>query len=50
MVQSARSNYAAVKDAKTMLKKEECALDMGLRSGNAAVMDARSELSKEECA
>ena len=47
-----RSKYAAVKDAQIMLRKEECALDMGQRlSANyAAVKDAQIKLRKEECA
>jgi hypothetical protein len=45
-----RSIDAAVKDAQTMLRKEECASGMGQRSNDAAVMDALIKSSKEECA
>ena len=48
-----RSNYAAVKDAHSMLRMEECALDMEQQSkseGCAAVKDAQALLRKEECA
>ena len=45
-----RSHYAAVKDAKTLLSEEECALDMGQMSNDAAKRDAQIKSSKEECA
>ena len=37
-----KSNYAVVKDAQTMLRKEDCALGMELRlrSTDAAAQDA----------
>ena len=47
-----RSNYAALKDVRTLLRKEECALGMGQREQrrNANMMDAQTKPSKEECA
>jgi len=36
-----RSNYAAVKDAQILLRKEECALGTGQSIKNAAVKDAQ---------
>jgi hypothetical protein len=44
------SNDAAVKDAQTKLRREECAGDMAQRSKDAALRDVRMGLSKEECA
>jgi hypothetical protein len=49
MVQRSKSNHATMKDVQTMLKKEECAFNMGQRSNNAAVRDAQISLKKEEC-
>ena len=45
-----RGNYASVKDAQIMLKKEECALGTGQRSNDAAVKGAQIMLFKEEYA
>ena len=45
-----RRSDAAVKDARIMSSKEECAVGMGQSSNNAALKDARTKSSKEECA
>jgi len=37
-------NYAAAKDAQTMLSTEECALRMEQRSNDAAAKDAQIKL------
>ena len=42
-----RRRHAVVKDARVLLRKEECVLGMGQRLNDAAVEDA---LTKEECA
>ena len=44
------SNDAAVMDALTMLRKEECVSSMVQSANDAASKDARIMLSKEECA
>jgi len=45
-----RRNYAAEKDVRTKLSKQECARGTGLSSNVAAVKDAQIELRREECA
>ena len=45
-----KSNYAAVKDAKIMLRKEECVSSTEQRGNDAAVKDAQIKSTKEECA
>ena len=45
-----RSNDATVKDAQTMLNKEECALGMEHSAKDAAVKDAQMKRRKEDCA
>ena len=50
MGQRSRSNDAATKDALTMLRREECASDMGHSRNDAAVKDVLIELRREECA
>jgi len=45
-----RSQHAAVEDAQTELRREECASGMEQRSINAAMKDAPIKLRKEECA
>ena len=45
-----RSNYAAKKDAKIRLRKEECVLSMGQRWNDAAKKDVRTMLGQEEYA
>ena len=44
-----RSNDAAVKDARSGFKKEECAGSMVQRSNYAAAGDAQIKLRMEEC-
>jgi hypothetical protein len=44
------TSNAAVKDARIILRKEECALSMAHRSNDAVVKDAQNMLKKEECA
>ena len=44
-----RRHFAAVKDAQTILSKEECAGDTVQNSNSAAVKDARIKQKKEEC-
>ena len=36
-------------DAQVLLRKEECALSMGLELNDAAVKDAQIKLRREEC-
>ena len=50
MEQRSRSRNAAVKDAKILLRREECALGTGQRSSNVAMKDAIIMLKMEECA
>ena len=45
-----RSNYAAVKDAKTLSSGEEFVLDMEQRSSDAAMKDAQINPQLEVCA
>ena len=45
-----RSNDAALKDALTRRRKEECATGTGQRPNDAAVMDVQINQGKEECA
>src|SRR5210317_2027335 len=44
------ANYAAVKDVRINLRKEECASGMEQRSNDVAAMGAQIMLSKEDCA
>ena len=43
-----RSKAAAAKDAQTLLREEECALDTGQSTNNAAVKDAQIKFIQEE--
>eukprot|EP00985_Skeletonema_marinoi_P014918 scaffold7624_cov110-Skeletonema_marinoi.AAC.3 len=45
-----RSNDAALKDALTRRRKEECATGTGQRPNDAAAMDVQINQGKEECA
>ena len=45
-----KSNYASGRGARSLLRTEECALDMGQKSNDAAVKDAPIKLRREECA
>ena len=45
-----RSNHAAVKDVKTLLSEEECALSMGQKSSDVVVKDAQIKPREEEYA
>ena len=42
MEQRLKRNDAALKDAKVLLGREECALDMGQKSNNVAEKDAQT--------
>jgi hypothetical protein len=42
-----RGNVAAMKDVRTLLRKEECALDMEQRGNYAALKDAQNKSSTE---
>jgi hypothetical protein len=54
MGQRSHANYAATRDAQTMLKMDKSVLSMGQRSKNtytyAAVRAAQNILKKEDCA
>ncbi len=44
-----RSNYAALRGAKTKFNKEECARGMGQRLNSAVLMGAQIMPEREEC-
>jgi hypothetical protein len=48
--ESNTEGYVLPTGAQIMLRKEECASDMGQRSNYAAAKDAQIKLKEEECA
>ena len=45
-----KRNYAALRDARIKLRKEDYELSTGQRSNRAAMTGVQTTLSKEECA